>query len=30
MEIKKLLTDNGKELTDCVFSGKEREPSGMR
>ncbi len=29
IKIQKLLTDNGKEFTDCLFVSREREPSGQ-
>ncbi|MCW0422877.1 hypothetical protein NB713_000820 [Xanthomonas sacchari] len=29
IRIEKLLTDNGKEFTHCLFASKEREPSGQ-
>ena len=28
IKINKLLTDNGKKFTDCLFASGEREPSG--
>ena len=28
IRINKLLTDNGKEFTDCLFASRERQPSG--